>query len=405
MAAPPGATERGTSKAERGISLHDAILSSLPVPGTTVKAALRYGKVAKWAQAMKIEAVLPSGARKDYFLKVQSMPEIARCMIEGEFESLKALYAVSPKFVPEPFAMGHYQQDGHDTFFLLEEFRPVGEQPPEPVAFTARVAELHKKSVSPTGKFGFHTTVVHGKAPQLTDQWDESWCVVYRKLLGHVVQHDQEKLGPWPEFKVVATIVLDQVTPRLLEPLQSQGRSIKPCLVHGNLWDGNTATDMRTGEPFIFDPGSMYAHNEFETGNWRAARHRLSNNSYVRGYKRHFPASEPGDEWEPRRILYSLRFNLGAAINFPGSVHRQAVFDDMKLLCEKYFPELLGKRMTELRMAELSLSDGRLASPGAQSPGARRGASPRRGILETYDEESDEDDTETEEEPEEELPE
>lgn len=29
------------------------------------------------------------------------------------------------------------------------------------------------------------------------------------------------------------------------------------------------------------------------------------------------------DEWEPRNILYSLRYNLGAAILFPGSVQRQ----------------------------------------------------------------------------------
>lgn len=59
-------------------------------------------------------------------------------------------------------------------------------------------------------------------------------------------------------------------------------------------WDENTATDMKTGEPFIFDPGAFYAHNEYETGNWRAARHRLSVRVYTQNYKRNFPVSKPG---------------------------------------------------------------------------------------------------------------
>jgi protein-ribulosamine 3-kinase len=129
----------------------------------------------------------------------------------------------------------------------------------------------------------------------MTDIWDDSWSLVYQKQLGYMVKQDEEQNGPWPEFKVLCEITIENVIPRLLEALQSDGRSIKPCLVHGDLWDENTATDMRTGEPFIFDPGSMYAHNEYETGNWRAVRHRLSNKSYVRNYKRHFPASEPGE--------------------------------------------------------------------------------------------------------------
>lgn len=218
----------------------------------------------------------------------------ARYMIEGEYESLKAMHAVSPTFVPEPFACGHYTQDNREMYFLIEEFRLVGEQPPDPARFTAKLAELHKKSVSPTGKFGFHTMTCHGKVAQMTDQWNESWSVVYQQHLGYMVKQDEEQNGLWPEFKVLCDITLQNVIPRLLEPLQSEGRSIKPCLIHGDLWDENTATDMRTGEPFIFDPGSMYAHNEYETGNWRAIRHRLSNKTYVRGYKRHFPASEPG---------------------------------------------------------------------------------------------------------------
>ena len=49
-------------------------------------------------------------------------------MCEGEFESLKAIHAVSPTFVPRPYAWGRYPRDEPETYFLLAEFRDVGEQ-------------------------------------------------------------------------------------------------------------------------------------------------------------------------------------------------------------------------------------------------------------------------------------
>lgn len=89
--------------------------------------------------------------------------------MRGEYEGLKAMNAVSPELAPKPHAIGQYKNDdGIDTYFLIAEFRLVGEQPPDPVRFTAKLAELHRKSQSPTGKFGFHTTSCHGKVPLMT---------------------------------------------------------------------------------------------------------------------------------------------------------------------------------------------------------------------------------------------
>ena len=179
-------------------------------------------------------------------------------MTEGEFESLKAIHAVSPTFTPEVFAWGRFDEPEPQTYFLLAEFRDIGKQPPDPTRFTARLAELHRNSVSPTGKFGFHTTTCHAKLTQVTHCWEESWAALHRKQNEHMVNLDREKNGYWPEFSVLADLTLSKVIPRLLEPLQSNGRSIKPCLIHGDLWDENSATDMNTAEPFVFDAGSMY---------------------------------------------------------------------------------------------------------------------------------------------------
>ena len=49
-------------------------------------------------------------------------------MCKGEFESLKAIRAVTPDFVPKPYAWGKYRQEDLETYFLLAEFREVCKQ-------------------------------------------------------------------------------------------------------------------------------------------------------------------------------------------------------------------------------------------------------------------------------------
>ncbi|KAI3323756.1 hypothetical protein HD806DRAFT_495526 [Xylariaceae sp. AK1471] len=51
----------------------------------------------------------------------------------------------------------------------------------------------------------------------------------------------------WEEPDEVMTATLDQLIPRLLDPLTAEGRSIKPRLIHGDLWEANIGTDVQTG--------------------------------------------------------------------------------------------------------------------------------------------------------------
>ena len=86
----------------------------------------------------------------------------------------------------------------------------------------------------------------------------------------------------------------------------------------------------------MFDVCSFYGHNEYDTGNWRAPRHRVSNKAYIREYKSKFPVSPPEEDWDARNLLYSLTFNIGNTIYIPGSSQRQVVFDDMTTLCKTF---------------------------------------------------------------------
>ena len=80
-------------------------------------------------------------------------------MLEGEFEGVKAIYAVVPALIPRPIACGAYTSTP-STYFYLAEFVPMTEEVPMPQPFCAMVANLHKDSapLTPNGNFGFHVT-------------------------------------------------------------------------------------------------------------------------------------------------------------------------------------------------------------------------------------------------------
>jgi hypothetical protein len=61
-----------------------------------------------WANTGRIDVELADGTPESYFIKVISK-ETGRNMMHSEFESMKAIHAIVPDFVPRPIAWGTYQ--------------------------------------------------------------------------------------------------------------------------------------------------------------------------------------------------------------------------------------------------------------------------------------------------------
>lgn len=180
--------------------------------------------------------------------------------MNGEFESMKAIYSVVPAFCPKPLAWGTYSGSNSTHFFLCD-FHEMAQSPPEPVKFCEALAELHTNGTSPNGKFGFHITTCNGSVPQensWTDTWEEFFVAGFR----HMLRLDEEVNGHNVRLEELSKPYFETVIPRLLRPLETNGRKVKPSLVHGDLWFGNAATVVETGNPMVYDACAFYGHNE-----------------------------------------------------------------------------------------------------------------------------------------------
>lgn len=128
---------------------------------------------------------------------------------------------------------------------------------------------MHTKVISPNGMFGYPIVTGRGTADR-EEHWSRSWAARFTHMLKDLIKMDNQVNGVWSEYDAACERLISRVIPRLLGALQSDGREIHPVLVHGDLWEGNVAKDMGTGEIVIFDNDEcMYAHNEMEFSTWR----------------------------------------------------------------------------------------------------------------------------------------
>ena len=128
-------------------------------------------------------------------------------------------------------------------------------------ALPAMLAKLHRDSISPNGKFGFQVPTYHGLLAQ-DNRWAGSWEQFFADALNQSLMLDQEVNGPSDELQKLSRIIFQTVIPRLLGPLEIEGRLLKPCLIHGDLWRGNFALRALSNEPVAFDACAFWGHNE-----------------------------------------------------------------------------------------------------------------------------------------------
>jgi protein-ribulosamine 3-kinase len=181
-------------------------------------------------------------------------------MYNCEFESLQVIHKAIPQYSPKPIGWGSYQSDPN-AWFLLTSFIDMHDDDPDPEFLPQALAEMHQKAVAPDGKHGSHLTVSSGGLPLKLEQ-SESWEDFFFRYMKYMIRAEAVAAGPrTPEYEKLLETLFKRLIPRLLRPLETGGRDIKPVLLHTDLWAGNAGIDTE-GLPIIFDPCSIYGHNE-----------------------------------------------------------------------------------------------------------------------------------------------
>lgn len=180
------------------------------------------------------------------FLKTNTTDHLA--LFETEKRSLDLLAASGAIRVPVPYAFGLVE----GTSVLAMEGLELrsGGGPGSQKRLAAGLAALHD-SPSPTGAFGAEFDNFIGATPQ-ANGWMDLWAdfFVVRRLE--------------PQFALAAArgrrfpdavIFLERVHSHLAS------LTIRPALLHGDLWGGNVAF-LADGEPVLYDPACYYGDRE-----------------------------------------------------------------------------------------------------------------------------------------------
>ncbi|KYG42716.1 hypothetical protein M433DRAFT_6912 [Acidomyces richmondensis BFW] len=314
--------------------IDDNLVAAFP-KGSKILSANRHGNSA-WATTARIVVLLPDGTESMYFLKCAEN-DAGRVMMEGEFIAMSELHMWMPHFVPKPHSCGKYRIEDPEKYFFLSEYIDKNNSMPNPDDLCKKLAELHSISISRNGQFGFHATTCLGRQPQKVG-WEKNWTVFFTKLLKHVTVADFDINGPWKELQMIEQQIFDIVIPLLIGNLEKDGRTIKPCLIHNDLWEGNTGTSNSNGKVYVFDSAAIYAHNEMEIGHWRCHYNKIHNEVYTKTYLKEIKPSEPEDEWDDRNRMYSIYYKIAYSCNqkAKGKAVRQDAYNDMYYLVDKY---------------------------------------------------------------------
>ena len=199
---------------------------------------------------------------------------------------------------------------------------------PDPGRFCAVLARMHQNSIghAPEGKYGFHVSTYQGNMPQ-NSTWTDTWEEYYIRGLKDFMKQEQAVHGRSVELEELLSPFFEKVVPRLLRPLEWGEKKIKPCLLHGDIWHGNIAEIAGTEKPIMFDLAGFWAHDECvylpiilsssavlriiltmgtdELGSFRVPRYKLGGH-WLKEYNKHFPKSEPQDDFDDRNMMYSM---------------------------------------------------------------------------------------------------
>jgi fructosamine-3-kinase len=230
-------------------------------------------------------------------------------------KSLEEIEASNTIKVPHPLTVVD-NPEGPGSVLIMEylNMKYITNQAPLGTA----LANLHLHNRKQEGssdyvdKFGFEISTCCGFIVQ-SNGWQSEWVNFFTTKLQEQVEmlNDKELSDQWPRLK-------EKMGDFFI------GISIKPSLLHGDLWSGNAS--QCGDEPVVFDAASFYGHDEYDLG--IAKMFGGFNKDFYSAYHALIPKQHGFDE---RNRLYQLFHQLNHW-NLFGSGYRSSSIRAMKEL-------------------------------------------------------------------------
>jgi fructosamine-3-kinase len=165
------------------------------------------------------------------------------------------------KQTPKPRCFGSFQDEKNGHFYISQ-FVPLLERTlPKPEVLASMLKCFHNHRENPEGRFGYYVTTYNGNIPQYVE-WKDTWEKFFKESFQYAYYECVKRNKTWKELHDVVQQMKDIVIPRLSRPLETDGRSIKPVLLHGDLWEGNAGVSGDGNVPVIFDFASFWGYHE-----------------------------------------------------------------------------------------------------------------------------------------------
>jgi fructosamine-3-kinase len=236
-----------------------------------------------------------SDSNSRYFVKINDKNHFEH--FESEAYALEQINALNQVSCPDVIAVGTTLDKSYLVlnYIPLEngtnhQWHELGQQ----------LANMHKSSSH--GQFGWQTDNFIGDTIQ-PNMWSSNWKTFFaEQRIAWQLQllHEKSiKLGN-----------IDHITQVCHDVLKHH--HVEPCLVHGDLWQGNLG--FTESSSIIFDPACYYGDREVDIAMTELFGHLPI--EFYRGYQEIFPLP---DSYEQRKIIYNFYHILNHANLFGGN--------------------------------------------------------------------------------------
>ncbi len=250
---------------------------------------------------------------QQYFVKTNRSGQQA--MFAAEARGLQAIASSDTVKVPLPICFGTNMGFGENqvqSYIVLEYLNMTGRADQRRLG--EQLAAMHDVNVE---QFGWDINNTIGATFQ-PNAWMDNWLDFWREQrLGFQLKLAAQN-GYGGELQSLGEKLLVEM-PLLFADRVFSSRTIKPSMLHGDLWGGNVA-GMQDSTPIIFDPAFYYGDREAD----------LAMTYLFGGFSTDFYASYQNvypldDGFVVRKIFYNIYHIINHLNMFGGGYHGQAI--------------------------------------------------------------------------------